>query len=290
MIPLLHIGIGGPRWLDWTVHPDAILLALVMEWGYLYAVRELRPRISDAGRVKRSQLVSFHLGVLALFLAGGSPLHDLGEQYLLSAHMFQHLLFTLVAPPLLIAGIPTWLWQALLRLPGVRRPAWILTRPLLAFSVFNVAQLLTHLPPAVDLALHVGAFHFFVHAVLVLTAMLMWWPVVSSVPELPPLSPPLQMVYLFLQSLLPSVMAAFITFSDHVVYPFYAEAPRLWGISALDDQQAAGLIMKLLGSAILWALMTGVFFRWYQREEVAARAPHWDEIEQELDQLGLTKR
>ncbi|MEX1255235.1 MAG: cytochrome c oxidase assembly protein [Dehalococcoidia bacterium] len=290
MTPLLHIGVGGPEWLNWIIHPDAILLAAVLEWGYLYAIRELRPRASDAGRVKRSQLLCFHLGVLTLLVAGGSPLHDLGEQYLLSAHMFQHLLLTLVAPPLLIAGTPAWLWQAFLRLPGVMAPARFLTKPLIAFSLFNAVQLLTHLPPTVDLALNVGAFHFLVHAVLVVTAMIMWWPILSPVPELPRLSYPLQMSYLFLQSLLPSVMAAFITFADHVVYPFYADAPSLWGIDPMHDQQTAGLIMKLLGSLILWSFMTVAFFEWYGKEEAKEKGPRWDEIEQELDKLGLTKR
>jgi putative membrane protein len=288
--PLLHIGVGGPEWLNWIIHPDVILLCVVLEWGYLYAIRELRPRISDAGRVKRSQLLCFHLGVVALFIAGGSPLHDLGEHDLLSAHMFQHLLFTLVAPPLLIAGTPAWLWQAFLRLPGVMRPARLLTTPLVAFSLFNAVQLLTHLPPTVDLALNVGAFHFLVHVVLVVTAMIMWWPILSPVPELPRLSYPLQMAYLFLQSLLPSVMAAFITFADHVVYPFYAEAPRIWGLDPMHDQQTAGLIMKLLGSIILWSFIGVAFFEWYGKEEAREKGPRWDEIEQELDTLGLTKR
>jgi putative membrane protein len=288
--PLLHVGVGGPEWLDWSVHLDAILLCLVLELGYYYAIRELRPRVSDAGRVKRSQQACFHLGVLALFLAGGSPLHDLGEHYLLSAHMFQHLLFTLVAPPLLIAGTPGWLWQAFLRLPGVMAPARFLTRPLVAFSLFNAVQLMTHLPVTVDLAMNVGAFHFLVHVTLVVTAMIMWWPVLSPIPELPRLSYPGQMAYLFLQSLLPSVMAAFITFADTVVYDFYAEAPRLWGIDPLHDQQTAGLIMKLLGSIILWSMIAVAFFEWYGKEEARDKGPQWDEIEQELDTLGLTKK
>src|SRR3972149_7732357 len=104
MVPLLHVGVGGPDWLDWSLHIDAILLCAVLGYGYYYAITKLRPRISDAARVKRSQVLLFSAGLLALFLAGGTPLHDLGEEYLLSAHMAQHLLFTLVAPPLPIAG------------------------------------------------------------------------------------------------------------------------------------------------------------------------------------------
>ena len=290
MLPLLHVGIGGPTWLDWSVHLDAVLLVIALEWGYLYAIHDLRPRLSDAGRVRRSQQVLFHAGVLTLFLAGGSPLHDVGEQYLLSAHMVQHALFTLVAPPLLIAGVPAWLWQACLRDARVFFAARWLTRPLLAFALFNAALLLSHLPPVVDLALNVGAFHFAVHATLVVTAFLMWWPVLSPLPELPRLSYPLQMAYLFLQSLLPAVIVSFITFADSPVYEFYAEAPRLWGISPLADQQIGGGIMKLSGSLILWSFIGLAFYRWYQHEQAQAEGPSWPEVEQELEELGLTKK
>lgn len=287
---LLHLGVGGPTWLDWSVHLDAILLSIALVWGYSYATSELRPRISDAGRVTRRQAVLFLLGVGALFAGAGTPLHDLGEEYLLSAHMLQHLLFTMVAPPLLIAGTPDWLWRWLLRPRHVMAAARLLTRPVVAFSIFNALLVLTHLPPTVDLALHLGVFHFFVHAMLVASALLMWWPVLSPLPELPRLSYPLQIAYLFLQSLLPAVIASFVTFANHPVYSFYEHAPRLWSISPVEDQQIAGGLMKLLGSLILWSFMGYAFFQWYERERAEELEPRWDEVEQELDELGLTQR
>ncbi len=109
----------------------------------------------------------------------------------------------------------------------------------------------------------------------------------SQVPELPPLSYPLQMGYLFLQSLLPAVMASFVTFSDGVVYHVYEDAPRIWGISAVEDQRIAGGLMKLLGSIILWTFIAVAFFRWYEREEAEARGLPWRDVEEELDRLGL---
>ena len=145
------------------------------------------------------------------------------------------------------------------------------------------------LPPAVDLALRHHAFHLFAHSLLVASGLLMWWPILSEVPELPRLSYPLQMGYLFLQSLLPAVMAAFITFSDRVVYPFYEDAPRIWGLSPTEDQQIGGLIMKLLGSLILWAFIAVAFFKWFEREEAEAQGPRWREVEEELDRIGLTR-
>ncbi|MFQ5859844.1 MAG: cytochrome c oxidase assembly protein [Anaerolineae bacterium] len=287
-MPLLHI--GGYQWLDWDLHPDVVLLCLLLEGAYLYTVRHLRLRISDAGRVKRSQVVAFSLGVLTIYAASGSPLHELSENYLVSAHMLQHVLLTLVAAPLLLMGTPAWLWQALLRGPRMMQAARLLTRPLVAFALFNVMLLLLHLPPTVDLQVRQWWFHLFAHVLLVGSGLLMWWPILSPLPELPRLSYPLQMGYLFLQSLLPAVMASFITFSDRVVYPVYAEAPRIWGISPISDQQIAGLIMKLLGSFILWSFIAVAFFKWYEREEVEARGPRWSEVEEELGRLGLMKK
>ena len=285
---LLHI--AGQYWLDWHLHPEVVFPLILLEVAYLYSVTEVRGMISDAGRVKRSQVITFSLGVLTLYIAAGTPIHDISEQYLFSVHMVQHLLFTMVAVPLLLVGTPAWLWQALLRRPGVMPVARLLTNPLVAFSVFNAVLLVTHLPSVVDLALREHEFHLLVHVVLVVSAIMMWWPILSTVPELPRLSYPLQMAYLFLQSLLPAVLASFITFSDGVVYRFYGEAPRIWGLSPIDDQQIAGGLMKLVGSLILWGFIAVAFFRWYQGEQRASQSPGWPEVEAELDRLGLSHR
>ncbi len=287
MFPLLHLETGGPRWLQWSLHPDALLLCIILGYGYYYCITELRPKISDAGRVRRSQAVLFYLGVATLYAAGGSPLHDIGERYLLSAHMLEHLLFGMVAAPLLVAGTPGWLWRAILCGPKVYLISRVLTKPLVAFSIFNALLVLTHLPRIMDAALSVGALHFSLHMVLVLSAMLVWWPILSPLEELPRPSPPVQMAYLFVQSILPSVIAAFIVFSEHPVYPFYAHAPHLWRLSHVTDQQIAGGTMKLLGSVILWSFMTVIFFRWYSREEADAQEPRWKDVEAELEEIGI---
>lgn len=289
MLPLLHAA-SGPYHFHWPLHPDVILLCLFVEAAYLYGVTQLRDVFSDAGRVRRSQVALFTAGVFSVWAVAGTPVHDISEQYLLSFHMFQHSIFVLVSAPLLLAGIPAWMWQALFRLRGMLSIARVLVHPIVAFSLFNALLLVTHLPFAVDYALNHHWFHFCVHAALVVTAMMMWWPVLSEVPELPKMSAPLQMAYLFLQSILPSVMSSFITFSDGVVYPFYEKAPRTWGISALEDQQIAGGLMKLMGSVILWSLITVVFFLWWNREESATKEPSWEDVHEELEMMGLTGR
>jgi putative membrane protein len=238
--------------------------------------------------VPQGQIIAYCLGVLTIYVAAGSPVHDLSEEYLLSMHMFQHLLITLVAPPLLLAGIPAWFWQALLRGRGVMPVARFLVAPLVAFGVFNLLIVITHLPHVVDYALEEHWFHFVVHAALLASGMMMWWPVMSNVPELPRLSYPLQMAYLFVQSLLPAVIGSFITFSQTAVYDFYGDAPRIWGLDPVEDQQIGALVMKLVGSLILWAFIGVAFFRWYDREQSESKGPAWRDVEDELKEMGLT--
>ena len=284
---LLHAG-STTTWWHWHLHPDVVLLCIFLQTAYLYAVTQLRASVSDAGRVRRTQVATFSAGVAVLYLGAGTPMHDVSETYLLSAHMLQHSLFTLVAAPLLLAGIPGWLWQVPLRSRYVLALAKVIVNPLVILFVVNGTLLITHLPFAVDFSLNHHSFHFLIHILLVATALLMWWPILSDVPELPRYSYPLQMAYLFVQSLIPSVLASFITFADSPVYSFYEQAPRLWGVGAVADQQVAGGIMKVMGSLILWSFIGVAFFKWYNRETQAEQEPRWQEVQDELDRMGLT--
>lgn len=278
--------------MAWHLHPDVILWIGLLEGVYLYALRAVgNPHGLGA---TRGQIAWFSVGVLALYAGAGTPIHDLAEQRLFMMHMIQHMLFTLVAPPLMLLGTPGWLLRPALRNPAIFRTARLLTAPLFAFALFNAVTLVTHLPPSVDLALRQHTVHFFIHAVLFTTATLMWWPVLSPLRELPRLSPPVQMVYLFAQSFVPTVLASFLTFGSTVFYRFYAEAPRTWGISARNDQLIAGLIMKLAGGVILWIAIGVVFFLWVTREsrqdnQPAAADLRWEDVERELGAMGLTK-
>lgn len=285
---LLHVA-TTPYTFSWNIHPDVVLFCIFLLVGYAYAVTQLRDLISDAGRVKRRQVICWVLGVLAIYSVAGTPVHEISEQYLFSAHMFQHTVFTMIAAPLLLMGIPAWLWQAALRDRRVLRLGKFLTNPIVAFGLFNALLVLTHLPPAVDYSLNHHWFHFLVHAVLLLSAMLTWWPIVSVVPELPPLSAPLQMAYLFMQSIVPTVIAAFVTFADDAIYSFYDKAPRMWGLTPVEDQQIAGGVMKIMGSLIVWGIIAVVFFQWFEREQRQSDDGLWDGVEGELADMGLAK-
>jgi putative membrane protein len=278
----------------WTfhAHPDVWLLIVTLVVGYALALRVLAPSHAPAGRpaVSRRELVLYGAGVAVLWLGADWPIHDLSEGYLFSVHMIQHMLFSLVAPPLLLMGTPRWLLRALLSPPRVMRVVKILTRPMVALIVFNAYVAVSHWPDLVDLALRVEAVHLLMHTVLVATSFMMWWPVVGRLPELPQLSPPAKMLYLFLQSVLPTVPASFLTFAERPIYRFYESVPHPW-IDALTDSRISGLIMKLGGGALLWGIIAVLFFQWsaHEEQEKPRDELEWDDFERELEVWNMRK-
>ena len=250
----------------WHPHPSVWLVLGGIWVAYLVTVRRHRAVAGEPSDGRRRTTL-FSVGMACLWLGADWPVHDLAEGYLYSVHMAQHLLFTLVAPPLLIAGMPAWMWRDILR------PRWLflafrfLTRPIVALILFNGLLLFTHWPEVVDASVRSELTHFSLHVLLFGSAILMWWPVMSPLVELPPLTPPAQMIYLFVQSLAPTIPASFLTFGHTLLYPVYGTFPRIWGISALNDQLIAGLLMKLVGGFILWGFVATIFFRWYAREK-----------------------
>jgi putative membrane protein len=270
----------------WHPHPDVWLLVAALGVGYVVALRRLGPRHVAAGRrpATGTQMAAFGGGLLTLWLGADWPLHDLGEDYLYSVHMTQHLVFTLVAPPLLLLGTPAWLAREILRPPRLFAAVSRLARPLPALILFNALIVVTHWPAFVDMTLRSEPAHFAAHAAIVGAAFLMWCPVVAPLPELRSLSPPAQMLYLFLQSIVPTVPASFLVFAERPIYRFYETVPRLWGLSAGEDQRIGGLLMKLGGGLLLWSIITVIFFRWHAEEDSADRsARRWRALEREID-------
>jgi putative membrane protein len=240
-------------------HPEVWVLMVGIIVGYWYLVRR--------GPVTRRQVASFTTGWACLWIGADYPIHDLAEKYLFSVHMVQHMLFSMVAPGLLIIGIPAWLQK---QLWGTGRRAAVLrvvAKPLLAGGIYTAWLMFSHWPTAMDLALRNQAVHFLFHLTLFLTASLMWFPVLNRDPDLPMLSEVGRMLYVFLQSVMPTLPASFFTLAEHPLYPFYAHAARPFSVDAVADQQIAGAIMKVGGTAILWLVIGVMFFRWTAQDE-----------------------
>jgi len=234
--------------------------------------------------------VCFALGVLAVWVAADWPIHDIAERFNYSMHMVQHLTFSMVAAPLLLLGTPAWMLRVILRPPShVFRVVRFLSRFLPALLVFNLVLVFTHWPAVVDASLRNGFVHFLVHALIFLSSLIIWLPVLSPLPEIPRLSPLPRMLFLFAQSIVPTIPASFLTFGSSPLYRFYEHVPHLWGLSTLDDQRIAGLIMKIGAGLLLWLLIAVIFFRWAGEEDrrIAARR-QWQDLDRELSRMGTT--
>jgi putative membrane protein len=253
----------------WLPHPDVWMLVAGLVTAYAVAVTRLGPRLApDPDHpTTRLQRVALGMAALAVLVASDWPIHDVAEGYLYSVHMAQHLTFSMVVAPLLLIATPAWLLRAiLLRLHALGLVRW-LARFLPATLVFNVMLVATHLPPVVDRAVRNPLVHFGLHTLVVLSALVVWLPVLSPLPEIPRLFAPLGMLYLFLQSILPTVPAAWLTYNDKVLYDVYAGFDRLWGVSAISDMRLAGVVMKTAAGLLSWIVIAIVFFRWYASEE-----------------------
>ncbi|HEV8305757.1 MAG TPA: cytochrome c oxidase assembly protein [Gemmatimonadales bacterium] len=244
------------NWNRWDLHPSVVIGLVLL--GGLYAYL-------GGFRTARRHVASFLGALLVLFGALNGPLHNLSDTYLFSAHMAQHLVLTLLFPPLLLYGTPAWVVRPILKPGWVTAAARALTRPVPAAALFTAPIVLWHIPRFYEAALRHHNLHILQHLVFLATAVLMWWPILSPVPELPRLPYPGQMLYLFLLGIPMSVTGALITLSDGVLYPFYAAAPRVWDLSPVADQQIGGLLMWVPGGLVLWGAMTVVWFRWAAR-------------------------
>lgn len=255
-----------PNWLNilgmWNLNPS-ILIGTVIFWGaYFVAVKRIEPKHT----IQRAQIGWFSLGTLVILLALISPLDRLGDEYLFSAHMFQHMLLAMVAPPLLLAGTPAWLVEKSSQWPGIRKIAKILTKPAVGFFLFNLVYLGWHIQGFYDAALNNETIHIIEHLLFLFTGVLNWWPVLSPTAFLPRLSYPGQVLYLFLEAIPSTILGAIISFSPTILYPTYAAAPRILKLSPMDDQQVAGLLMALPAGMIYMSALSIVFIKWLNSE------------------------
>jgi putative membrane protein len=254
----------------WTPHPEVWLLVALFGLGYALAITRLGPRLAPNGTavVTRFQAVTFAAGLAALWVASDWPIHDVAEKYLFSVHMAQHVTYSMIAAPLMLIGTPTWLARWLLSPRWLLNTVRYLSRLIPATIVFNVVVIVTHTPVVVNAALEHALLHFAIHAVIFVSSLLVWMPVLSPLPEVPRLQPLARLLFLFLQSVVPTIPASFLTFGSTPLYSFYNHVPRLFAMSELTDMQVAGVVMKIGVGFALWVVITILFFKWYSAEEV----------------------
>jgi putative membrane protein len=244
--------------------------------GVLYwlCVGRYRDRFRGSTPVPVARQIAFYGGLVIALVALASPLDTIGDTYLFTAHMVQHLLLTLGTAPLLLAGTPGWLLRDLLRATHLIRFVRWARHPLPAFFAFNLVFALAHVPGFYELTLSNEPVHAAEHLVFIALAMLMWMPILSPIPDIASPYPALgQVLYLFLQTVPASLVGALLSATSTAYYTTYVLAPRITALSPLEDQQLGGLIMWV-GGGLYFLIATGVvFFAWASREEAADRRP-----------------
>jgi len=275
--------VAGAALSSWTVPPWAAVLLLLSGLVYLRGWRRLvRLR---ATRFPLWRLASFLGGLSAVWIAVASPL-DAFASLLLTAHMAQHLLLMAVAPPLLLLGAPEvpllhglprgFVREGLgpfLAWPSLKRAGRALTHPLVGLAAMAAATCGWHVPAAYELALGSPGWHEVEHASFFLASILFWWPVVRPWPSRPHWPAWTVPLYLLAGDLQNTALAAILTFSDGVLYSTYAATPRLFGLTALEDQALAGVLMWVPGSLVFLVPAGAAVWRLLSPESPVLPAP-----------------
>jgi putative copper resistance protein D len=279
-IALAHGGSVPPApdaasfFLDWSFDPLVWLPAIVALLLWQYGIRKVA-REHPGHPIARHRTVSWTLGVLAIVVALDSGI----ERYdttLFSVHMVQHLMLTLVAPPLLLyAGPITLILQAS---SAETRRRWVLpvlhsrvlrvlSFPVVAWILFAAVMWGSHFSPLFDISLENEWVHRLEHALFLAAALLFWWPVVGPDPSPWRMTPAVKVLYVGLQMPQNTFLALAIYMASAPLYAHYVTTIRSWGPTPLEDQQAAGGIMWLGGDFAFLTMVILLVFAWMRYEE-----------------------
>jgi putative membrane protein len=257
----------------WSLEPMTVAALASAAVAYGWACRVART-LTPRHPVPAGRKWAFFAGLGAVAVALLSPV-DTYADVLLSVHMAQHLLLTLVAAPLLLLGQPGTLALRVVS-PG-RRRRWLraghgralrlASSPVLAWVVFAVAGWVIHFSPLFDAALRSRPVHVAEHVLFLATALLFWWPVVGGAPGRRPLPHPLRLLYLLVAMPQNTFLALAILGASGVLYSHYAEVARPWGPSPLADQRQGAGLMWVAGDLILLASVLLVAAAWARHEQ-----------------------
>ena len=257
--------------LSWTLSPLVLLAAALAEGVYVRRWRQVR-RASPSRRHAAApvwRLCSFSASILVVLAALVSPLDALADQ-LFFMHMTQHMLLLDIAPILAILGLTKVILRPLTRtVSELERRAGALAHPAFAVILYVGVIWLWHVPGAYDLAVREPAVHVLEHASFVLAGSLYWWHLLSPIRSRMRLEGMGPIVYMASTKLLVGALGMGLAFAPSTLYPYYDHLPRVWGISAIDDQSIAGLIMAVEQSIVMGIALVVLFIRALEDSERA---------------------
>ena len=260
---------------SWRLDPLVVVGLFGIGLVYVEATRRLN-RIG--AELPRSRERCFLAGLVVVFLALDGPV-DAGASALLSVHMFQHMLLTMIAAPLVVLGAPVTLalrasspeTRTRILLPVLNsRMVRIAANPLVTWSLLFVVLWATHLTSLYEAAIQNPGLHALEHLAYLGSAVLFWWPVVGLDPIPSRISHPARILYLFLAMPPMAFLGLAIYSSDHLLYPYYSTVTGATIASALADQHLAGALMWEEGMVVVVPALAFVLLDWMRREERAA--------------------
>lgn len=259
-------------WKHW--HNEQFLVGglIFLAWYYTLLAGPFRARLAPGEPFPRAHALKFYSALIIFYLAVGSPLDQVAERFLLSAHMLQHQLIIYPAAILFLLGIPEWMVRPVTAQPRLRVPLSLLTHPIICGIIYCVVVSCWHFPFLYDWALQNRTVHIIEHFMFFGAALFMWWPICSPSREFPRMKYAWQMFYYVAITIGMTPVFAYITFSTDVLYPTYEFAPRITALSPKEDQLLAGTMMKLGGMTVMMIAFAVSFYRWYQQSE-ARRGP-----------------
>lgn len=281
---------------NWS--PYYLISLLVITALYFYVTVKKRDAFQESEPLTRNEIGYFVSGMVLLYIIKGSPVDILGH-ILFAFHMGQMAFLLLLVPILLMKGIPWWVWEAILRKPAIRKPLQFLTKPLLSLIIFSMFFSFYHIPLIHDQIKMNELVHATVTSLLFLTAFLMWWSVIDVTRNQKTLHGLKKIGFIIASAVLITPACALIIFASEPMYATYTESdawlkamelcvpastlaaidqagitlsgPELFtGMSAVEDQQLGGIIMKIIQEVIYAVLLASVFFTWYRNEQAGA--------------------
>lgn len=253
----------------WRLEPLPIAATFVAVLFYTLGTGPLRARFFPGTPYPARKASLFYLSMALLTLIFVSPLHTIGEFYLLSAHMLTMMLVIFVVAPIFLLGIPGWLVAPVALHPVVRPALRFLTRPVVNVVHFNVAFALIHIPVLLQtLMFSTDLLHYYTYFAIFSAAVLMWWPVMNPLPgSLPSPSYKVRLIYLVVLIVAHNPFSSVFSFAPGLIYPWYERTSEIVGTSALQDQQLAGVVMGIVYLTVMLIAVAATFVRWFGGDE-----------------------
>jgi putative membrane protein len=237
---------------------DSSTLIALLLLAATYVVASLILRRQPTAR----EGAAFVAALVTILVAITGPLDELTRERSFAVYIFQQMLLVFVVPPLLLFGLPGWMLRPLMMNRFVEPVARVITRPLFAFLLFAAVFTLIHYPVVCDRVCHVRPFYGNLHALLLFVGTLLWWPLLSPLPEYPRMTYPMQIMYLFLLMIPMTAVAAPVTLANSILYMFYEGGTHPLGLTPMADQVLGGLIMWVGQGVYIMFVFTAIFFRW----------------------------